>query len=244
MKSLVNSNPPRDLRAVRFPPGLNVVVAGPHPDDFDAVGVTLRMLYAQEHRIHVLINTVGSGVEDDFCGSPSLAVKAAVRVEEQRRSCRFFGLSDGRMIVHRLDDDDEAEPLETSANLERIRNVLEPLRPDLVFIPHGNDQKPGHRRNAAMVRQVICGLGREVTLFQNRDVKTISMRTDCYMPYGPEEARWKAELLRFHESQQHRNLKTRGSGFDARILDGNRSNARDLGLDVEFAECFEVDVFG
>jgi len=77
----------------------------------------------------------------------------------------------------------------------------------------------------------------------NRDPKTIEMHTDLYMPFGQEEAEWKGELLRFHDSQHQRNLRTRGHGFDERILAVNREIARDLALAHEYAEAFEVELY-
>jgi hypothetical protein len=70
------------------------------------------------------------------------------------------------------------------------------------------------------------------------------LRPDIYTAFGEEDAQWKAQLLRFHDSQQQRNLNTRGHGFDQRILDTNRQIARELGLQAPYAEAFEVEMFG
>jgi len=71
----------------------------------------------------------------------------------------------------------------------------------------------------------------------------MKMRTDLYMPFGQEEANWKAELLRFHDSQHQRNLRTRGRGLDDRILNENRAIARELSLDHEYAEAYEIELY-
>ena len=63
------------------------------------------------------------------------------------------------------------------------------------------------------------------------------------MPFGQREADWKAELLRYHDSQHQRNLRTRGHGFDERVLAVNRRIARELSLDDEYAEAYEVEIF-
>ena len=68
------------------------------------------------------------------------------------------------------------------------------------------------------------------------------MRADFYMPFGPDQANWKAELLRFHDSQHQRNLRTRGHGFDDRILEVNKKIARELSLEEEYAEAFELEL--
>jgi hypothetical protein len=62
--------------------------------------------------------------------------------------------------------------------------------------------------------------------------------------YGPEEAAWKGELLRFHRSQHQRNLNHRGHGFDDRILRMDRQSAEACSLDVPYAEAFELEFYG
>jgi len=73
-----------------------------------------------------------------------------------------------------------------------------------------------------------------------RDPKTISLREDAVCAFGGDAASWKRTLLLFHRSQQARNLRTRGSGFDERILEVNRDSAARLGLAEPFAELFEI----
>ena len=108
-------------------------------------------------------------------------------------------------------------------------------------MPHGNDSNAGHRAMFALFGEAARRLSPPPLALLNRDPKTLGMRMDFYMPFGPEEAEWKAALLRCHDSQQQRNLNTRGHGFDARILECNRCIARELSLDAPYAEAFEVD---
>ncbi len=74
-----------------------------------------------------------------------------------------------------------------------------------------------------------------------RDPKTIGMRLDVAVPFGPEEAAWKSKLLLHHASQQARNVRLRGHGFDERILRVNRDTASAAGLKEPYAEGFEVE---
>jgi hypothetical protein len=78
----------------------------------------------------------------------------------------------------------------------------------------------------------------------NHDPKTISLRTDAVMLFDEPWAAWKGELLRFHRSQQHRNLLQRGHGLDQRILEVNRQMAARLGFPKQYAEAFEIEGFG
>ncbi len=66
------------------------------------------------------------------------------------------------------------------------------------------------------------------------------MRSDLFTGFDADLADWKAQLLRHHRSQQQRNLRTLGIGFDARVLQLNRAAAASLGLDEPYAEVFEL----
>jgi LmbE family N-acetylglucosaminyl deacetylase len=225
------------------------VVVAPHPDDFDAIGVTLRMLHARGVDVHLCVLTSGArGVEDGFCSPPLPELKARIRLMEQRDSCHFFGLPPERIAFLRLSEGQDGELLESPLNLNRLRAHLEELQPHLLFLPHDNDTNAGHRRAGAMVRAIVDGWARPVALLWNEDPKTVALRRDALMPFGDTEAQWKARLLRFHASQQARNLRTRGRGFDERILETNRRSLKALRaqlpapLQAQYAEVFELHV--
>ena len=232
------------LTSEGLPGDLRVLVLGPHPDDFDSIGVTLRLLRDQGNPIRVAVLTSGaSGVEDEFCSPPTRERKAEIREDEQRRSCRFFGLEDAELSFLRLTEDHEGHLIENGENLERLGACLTEGEPDLVFLPHGNDTNAGHRRTYSMFRTITETGDFEGAAFLIQDPKTVDLRHDAYTVFGEEEAEWKARLLRFHGSQQQRNLNIRSHGFDDRILDLNREIARrHLGSDL-YAEAFEVEVF-
>ena len=61
---------------------------------------------------------------------------------------------------------------------------------------------------------------------------------DLVTPYEAPTAAWKAALLRCHRSQHARNLRSRGIGFDERILAPDRAAAAPFGFHaVESFEC-------
>jgi LmbE family N-acetylglucosaminyl deacetylase len=235
---------PRELRAEELS-GWRVLVLGPHPDDFDAISVTLRGIAAQAGALHAAVVRTGSGVLDSYAPALDWEKKAAIREREQRASLRFFGLPDERATFLSLDNDsDEGQLCDTPRNRAELAAVVAERAPDLVFLPHGNDTNSAHRALYAMTRDIVSERARPVTLLLIRDPKTVAMRTDLYTPFGAEEAAWKAQMLRVHDTQHQRNLLTRGSGFDDRILGGNRQIARDLGLSAPYAEAFEAEVLG
>jgi LmbE family N-acetylglucosaminyl deacetylase len=236
---------PVPLQNLAISKALHVLVLAPHPDDLDAVGVTVRFLLGNGNPLSVVIATAGaSGVEDDFCSPPTVEAKAKLREEEQRASCRFLGLSETRLIFLRLEEDETGQPAESEANTDRIRGQFLNRRPALVFLPHGHDTNLGHQRVYAMFRQVAQEAGYPLVAFLNRDPKTIQMRCDVYLGFGERAAAWKAELLRFHQSQHQRNLNQRGYGFDERILEMNRCSADVCCAGTPYAETFELEFYG
>jgi len=244
MANLMHERRPLSIPGLNLPAALHLVVLAPHPDDFDAIGATLRYLHENGNRIDLAVATLSpGGVEDGFGGAVTAAQKAAIREKEQRASCRHFGLLTDRLVFLHLAEDPDGHPEPCEANLRRVRTYLGTQRPDLVFMPHGNDSNEGHRRTFEFFRQSVQEESLSLVVCLNRDPKTIAMRNDLYFEFGPETAAWKAALLRMHESQQQRNLSRRGVGFDERILEVNRKTAAELGLTAKYAEAFEVEIF-
>jgi len=226
-------------------PGLRLLVLAPHPDDFDAAGVTLRHFHGRGCPLRLLVlSSSANGVEDSFCVPPTPEVKAACREEEQRRSLAFFGLAESAAGFLRLPvgrPEDGGYLLDRPASFEAVQAEALAFSPDLVLLPHGNDTNPDHRLAFRWWRRLAEGTSRPMAALLIRDPKTIDSRDDAFFPFDEETAAWKAELLRFHRSQQERNLHRRAYGFDARILGVNRASAARLGLTQPYAEAFEVD---
>ena len=96
--ALTTPTPPRSLAGFAWPAALRVLVLAPHPDDFDAIAVTLRSLHRCGGRIAVaVLSGSASGVEDGFGGAFTAPEKAALREAEQRESGRALGLPDEQL---------------------------------------------------------------------------------------------------------------------------------------------------
>lgn len=237
LSALLQSWPrPFSLRERVFPGPLRVLVMAPHPDDFDAVALTLRHLQGQGHEVHVAVLTAGAnGVDDGFGGAQDAATKALLREGEQRESCAFFGLPPHRLAFLRMWEARE----QAGDGLAPLRAWMAARPADLVFMPHGNDSNRTHRRTFEAVHAVAREQGLRAWALLSRDAKTLDMRTDVFFDFGETDARWKAQLLRLHRSQQERNLRARGVGFDARVLEVNRQAAAGLPTALPYAEAFE-----
>jgi hypothetical protein len=141
----------------------------------------------------------------------------------------------------RLTEDLDGHPADTAENLDAVRNWLEPKALDLVFLPHGNDPNSGLQRAYSFFRQSVRRAALTLVACLGRDPKTIAMQDDLFLAFDSEIGAWKAELLRHHQSQHHRNLHQRGHGFDERILSVNRKTAAALQTGSPFAESFQLE---
>ena len=244
MDTLIVNNP-RPLKSLITTKTHPVLILAPHPDDFDAIGVSMHFLHERGYPLNLAVATLGaSGVEDSFCSPPTLEAKGKLRQQEQLRSCHFFGLPKEDLVFLQLEEDDQGHPLEIKSNLEIIRQHFMKIRPAMVFLPHWQDTNLGHQRVYAMFRQVAKESKYPLVAFLNRDPKTLQMRCQVYLEFGAEKAAWKGELLRFHQSQHQRNLNTRGYGLDERILEVTKESTALCSLNEMYAEVFELEFFG
>lgn len=238
---LKSATTPRSFNPASLAKGMLTLCLCPHPDDFDSIAITLRHIHEAGGTMRVCVMRTGSGVENVYCSPPTWEVKAAIREKEQRASCAAFGLPAESLEFLDIEEDDGENPVESERNIETVGGRFRRIAPDIVFLPHGNDSNKGHRTIYRIFAGLAARAGKPLTAFLIKDAKTLGMRVDVYTPFEKDEAEWKASLLRLHDSQQSRNLRTRGFGFDKRVLDVNRNTARELGLVHEFAEAFEME---
>ena len=242
LRKLLDGPRPASIPVIRWPAELRLFLLAPHPDDFDAVAVTLRFFQRNGNPIQLaVVSGSASGVLDEFCSPPDSATKAALREQEQRDSLRFFGLGEDCAMFLRLREDEAGAPRDDAENEAAIQRQLAAHQPQIVFLPHGEDSNAGHRRVYAMFARVAATLQEPPAAFLIRDPKTLHFRADLYLPFDEEEAAWKRRLLLHHRSQEHRNRRQRSRGFDDRILDVNRQIAAELNCGAPFAEAFQVE---
>lgn len=206
----------------------------PHPDDPDAIAVTLRLLAEMGWEMHWTVVTSGwSGVSDDLRG-PDRRVKAEARQAEQLESARLFGLPDDRLRFLEAEETEEGELAPTPENQRALNSLLDAIQPDLVLLPHRNDSNPTHRLVYEWFAQWADAQPRPIVALGNEDPKTQGFDPNVEVLFGEEEARWKASLLECHRSQSARNQATRGVTFAERILGTNRR------ADGTYSERFEA----
>lgn len=239
---LLPKGQPTDLRAIVWPRRMKILVTAPHPDDFDAIGVTLKYLMGQGHEIHAFVAETGSGIDKFYGAGMTQEDKRQCRVREQTGSLRFFGLHDKHFRFLKLNNAPDDQVVDDNANRFVLEKLIRALRPDMLFMPHGNDTNRAHRDMATMMKVIASKVEWPVARMLNSDVKTLGMRKDFYLGFDVADAQWKAQLLRYHDSQHQRNLRDRKHGFDDRVLMLNQRTATELGIAEPYAASFEIDI--
>ena len=222
-------------------PGRALALA-PHPDDPEAIAVTLRLLFRGGWDLTwAILTPAWSGVRDDFVG-PSRAAKARAREAEQQAAARAFGLPEARLFFLRLAEDDQGRMDETETNRQALFAILDKAAPDLVLLPARADTNPTHRLTYRWLAQWAGAARHPVVALGNEDPKTTAFHADFQVRFGPDTAVWKGALLECHRSQSHRNQATRHITFAERILAVNRA-CPDLPTGI-YAERFQVECWG
>jgi LmbE family N-acetylglucosaminyl deacetylase len=250
-------------------PGTGKALAvAPHPDDPEAIAVTLNLLKQGGWDLYwAILTTAWSGVRDDFAGSssqpgsserefahlvlrgsdppstpshldPSQSKKAHIREAEQWEAARRFGLPEQHLSFLKLAEDAKGHMTESEQNRNQLFSFLSQLSPDLVLLPAPEDTNATHRLTYRWFSEWASLAKHKVVALGNEDPKTLSFRADLQIHFGSQTAAWKARLLECHHSQSQRNLATRGITFAERIL---KVNSACPGLPPgTFAERFQV----
>jgi LmbE family N-acetylglucosaminyl deacetylase len=248
---------------LRLPSHARVMVLAPHPDDPESAAITCRLLLDSGCDLHYAIVSMSpSGVEDQYAQTSlgpvyqSLAAKKiAIRKREQIMSAGMLGLTEDKISFFSLDDNERGTVSDSPENRDRISLLLESAGPGIVIMPAGKDTNRTHAWVQRVFRECAGQLARKakrpMIALYNEDPKTTSMEPDLFVFFDRKAAEWKRGMLRIHDSQQQRNMRVRGVGFDERILAVNRrryewfAGPTDPGkCSPAYAEAFEMERFG
>ncbi len=239
---LLGGKRPVDFRRINWPEKLTMLVTAPHPDDFDAIGITLKHMMRLGHDLHVVVAETGSGIDQVYGKGMTQEDKRQLRIKEQIGSFRFFGLTPTQFRFLKLNNAEDDQVADDRENRIFLEKLVRELKPDMLFMPHGHDTNRAHRAMYTMMKAIALNVEWPVALMLNSDVKTVDMRTDFYMAFDERDAQWKGKLLRYHDSQHQRNLRDRHYGFDERVLALNRRTASTLGILQPYAASFELEL--
>jgi LmbE family N-acetylglucosaminyl deacetylase len=131
----------------------HVLVLSPHPDDeLIGCGGTLARLIASGARVTVLHATDGSEAASLWHGSAT--TRRTVRLDEARRVGEQMGFES--LIFWK---EDNANFQEREERVTGLAQLIDHIRPALIFAPFVTDIHPDHRTLARMLARAIRGLG-------------------------------------------------------------------------------------
>lgn len=234
---------PVSLRDYSISSQLKLMVLAPHPDDFDAISVTLKHFQENGNQILLIVLTgASSGVDDTFLKTQAKEQKEQIRQQEQKEALKYFGLPISNVRFLYMPEDESGDLISDEGCRMTLRKHFEEIQPDAMFLPHGEDTNPSHKRTYELAREIASKLSKPILAFYNQDPKTIEIQLDTYMEFDEDVSIWKRKMLRYHQSQQVRNMQTRGIGFDDRILIVNEQIAGEIGIESKYAEGFQVEL--
>jgi LmbE family N-acetylglucosaminyl deacetylase len=128
---------------LEIPPGKNVLVLSPHPDD-DVLGAGGTLLKHRQAGANVTVLTLTDGAGGDPSADP--ARLTALRRQEAHAAAALLGLD--RLLFW---DEPDGALAASRANVCRLEALLEDAQPDLVYLPYPLDSHPDHRAVAPLL---------------------------------------------------------------------------------------------
>jgi LmbE family N-acetylglucosaminyl deacetylase len=134
--------------------GQSAVIFAPHQDDevLGCGGTIMRKLRAGA-AVTVVFMTDGSASHPDLMAGDEMK---RLRAAEALAACRILGLSADRVLFLELKDGHLSNQHDEA--VQRVRDILQRLRPAQVFIPHYHDGSPDH---LATTKAVLTALRAE-----------------------------------------------------------------------------------
>lgn len=128
-----------------------VVIVAPHPDDeVIGCGGLIARLVARGNAPHIVALTGGEGSHRGCCKLPAGDIKQARR-GLTRQALQILGVP--AQNLHELDFPDGGISAQ-SPEAERLKALLEELRPDAVLVPHWGEGWPDHINAAKIVKTI------------------------------------------------------------------------------------------
>jgi LmbE family N-acetylglucosaminyl deacetylase len=128
----------------------NILVISPHPDD-EAIGCGGTIRKHAEEGDHVSVIFLTSGGQ----GGHGKSEVETIQIREQEAleakdilhisNVYFWNEPDGKLKA-------------SEKNIDRLHQAIESLHPDIIYVPHSNEQHPDHQAAAQLVRQVMTSL--------------------------------------------------------------------------------------
>ena len=149
----------RRLKEMNIPAGCTVIVA-PHPDDeVLGCGGLMQRLTNQGREVHIVFMTGGEGSHRNCCELPEEQIKDARR----KLACQINPMLGIELPhLHSLNYPDGGIS-RAHSETERLKNLLDELKPTAIFVPHWGEGWPDHINTRAIIKEIV---GDDVALYE------------------------------------------------------------------------------
>ena len=135
------------------PPGENVLIIAPHPDDETlGCGGTIRLLIESKKKVKVLFLTSGDKANPNLLNSSQSHITdySLLREKEAENALKVLGVSDYEFL--RFPDRELRENYKTV--LEKNLRIFEDYKPDIIYTPSMVELNPDHRTAAKIAMKL------------------------------------------------------------------------------------------
>jgi LmbE family N-acetylglucosaminyl deacetylase len=137
------------LHHVEFLEGPNILVLSPHPDDdVFGCGGTIILHLAQGHRVSIAYLTDGGR---GIAGKNAVQT-SAIRRQEAFCAAEILGIGKGDLYFMGQPD---GQLSVTPANIKWLRDLLQRLCPDLIYLPSIVDNHPDHYQTNLLLKSAL-----------------------------------------------------------------------------------------
>lgn len=134
----------------------NIIIISPHPDD-EAIGCGGTIINHVNEGDYVEVVFLTSGEKGGH--GPSEEETSKIREQEAMDAANILKLS---KIEFWRQPDGKLEA--TSANVKRLKDKIQELKTNVIYVTHDDEQHPDHRAAARLVRQSISELNGDIKI--------------------------------------------------------------------------------
>jgi len=130
--------------------GNKILAISPHPDD-EAIGCGGAIIQHIQDGDYVQVIFLTSGEQGGH--GKSMHDTRMIREEEAKIAAQVLQISS---LEFWREPDGKLEP--TDQNIARLSEIIETMTPDIIYVPHEQEEHPDHRAAALIVRQSIMDM--------------------------------------------------------------------------------------
>ncbi len=182
------------LTSQNMPENKNIMVISPHPDDscINPGGTIIKL--AQSNNIDILVMTTGHRAS---INNKTKEERIKIREDEVKKECKILDAKPHFCRLKFYDEDEIKEDTET------IKQKIKELKPDIILIPHENDEHKTHLISRQIVLNALKELKQKTELWNYETTWSLfkNKKFNMIVPLTNYEIQQKIKSIECHKSQ-------------------------------------------